>query len=88
MDIKDATILLTEEEINSVRSLQNELQSVIVELGSVELQLNDLNSTKNSILAKSAEIRAKQEKIGKELSLKYGNGTIDLNTGTFESSPK
>ena len=65
---------LTQEEIQQIQKLQNQIREVSLQLGSIEvkkIQLKDL----------VLQLRNDEEKIAKNLSDKYGNGTLDIETG-------
>ena len=79
-------ILLTAEEITSLKELRNKTSEVISALGSTELQIQELTNSKTQILGKFAEIKQEQEKLGTILQNKYGKGMVDLETGEFAKS--
>ena len=65
---------LTPEEIQQIKNLQDQVQQVTLQLGAVEVKKIEL---KEIILGyKKAE-----ENLAKQLSDKYGVGTLDIDTG-------
>ena len=42
-----------------------------------------LQKTENALKTQLKEIETKEADLGKQLSSKYGVGTVDINTGTF-----
>ncbi len=82
----EGKVLLTTEEITSLKELRNKTSEIVSALGSAELQIQELTSSKSQILAKFAEIKQEQEKIGAYLQNKYGKGIVDLETGEFAKS--
>ena len=65
---------LSPEELEQIKSLQKQIQQVTLQLGAVEVKKIEL---KEIILGyKKAE-----ENLAKQLSDKYGVGTLDIDTG-------
>lgn len=81
--MEDAKVLLTEEELTNIKFIQIDHQSVISELGLVEFQLNTLKNNKDSIIERVKGVQLKLEQIGEELNKKYGEGSINLDSGEF-----
>ena len=65
---------LTPEELQQVKGLQEQTQQVTMQLGSLEIKKMQL---KNVI----SQLQQQEEQIAKTLSDKYGNGTLDIDTG-------
>ena len=65
---------LTPEEINTIKNLQNQIQQLALQLGTVEIKKFQL---KNEI----EKLQQQEEQVAKTLSDKYGNGTLDIDTG-------
>ena len=65
---------LTPEELQEIKSLQNQIQEVTLQLGTVEVKKIQL---KDSIL----KLQQAEEQLAKSLSDKYGVGTLDIDTG-------
>lgn len=59
-----------------LKDLQTEGNELIFSLGQLEAQKVPLYSSVK-------EVQEKQDKLGKELQEKYGDGNIDLETGEF-----
>ena len=74
---------LTQEELSTVKSLQEKRQRVTLTLGSIEIAKNDLNSQRESA-EQDLYIIIKQEKeLIQSLEQNYGKGSIDISTGEF-----
>tara|TARA_Y100000004_G_C8824170_1_gene373300 strand:- start:547 stop:780 length:234 start_codon:yes stop_codon:yes gene_type:complete len=65
---------LTPEEIQQIKTLQEQIQEVTLQLGTLEVRKINL---KDLIL----KFRKEEEEIAQNLSDKYGTGTLDINTG-------
>lgn len=74
---------LTQEELQTLQGLQQQRQAVILELGSLELAQIDLDNRREEIETYYSELKTREQNYGKELSEKYGNGSIDLEKGEF-----
>ena len=65
---------LTPEELQQVKSLQEQTQKVTMQLGTLEINKIQLS---NLIMS----LQKQEEQLAKSLSTKYGNGTLDIDTG-------
>ena len=77
------TIKLQEEELQNIKGAQTKITQLIYGLGQLEVQ-------KTNVLTQLEEAQLEQNKLGKELQEKYGEGNINLETGelTLTESPK
>ena len=65
---------ITQEELQQIKNLQSQIQQITLQIGTVEVKKIEL---KEIILGyKKAE-----ENLAKQLSDKYGVGTLDIDTG-------
>jgi|LakMenEpi03Aug12_release.lakeMendotaPanAssembly.Ray.scaffolds.fasta_scaffold1308052_1 hypothetical protein len=76
-------IKFTEEELATIRTLNDKNRAVTTELGEIELAKLQLEKRRKYAEEYLANLRAEQEANGKALTEKYGNGNIDLETGEF-----
>ena len=65
---------LTTEELQTVKNLRQEYTNLAYALGDLELQ-------KATLLESQKELISREKQIAKQLQDKYGQGTIDLETG-------
>ena len=72
---------LTKKELEEVKSIKQELDSTINNIGVLETQ-------KHALLHKVAEVNEKLAKNKKELEDKYGSINIDLTTGEYTAIEK
>jgi hypothetical protein len=68
---------LTTEELQSVISIKQEYNNILVALGEIELE-------KAELLENHKIVKQKELTIAQELTAKYGEGTIDIETGEFK----
>lgn len=74
---------LTEEELKKIKDLQTSRDSIIIELGNIEAHLLDISTRKTELHSQLSELAKTDREVGKELSDKYGIGSIDLEKGEF-----
>jgi len=79
---------LSQEELQSIQQLQEKNRAIVIEFGEVELIKLNLERRVENAKKFLAELREQENTFGKELSDKYGDGTVDLSTGEFVPSPK
>lgn len=72
-------IKLQKKEVERLKQIQTKANEIIFALGNLEAQ-------KLAIVPQLEEAQKERDKLGKELQDKYGNGNIDLETGTFTKS--
>ncbi len=65
---------LTPEEIQQIKTLQEQIQDVTLQLGALEVRKINLKDL-------VVKFRKQEEEIAQSLSDKYGTGTLDINTG-------
>ena len=78
---------LTQEELQSIAQLQQQNQAIVAEFGQIELSRMAVESRRANAEAYLADLRKSEEEFGKELSEKYGAGSIDLESGEFVPAP-
>jgi len=76
-------IKLSQEELDFVKQLQTDQQNLITQFGSIEYQMQLLELQKDQLIESLNKLREQELTTGNELTQKYGNGTIDLESGTF-----
>jgi hypothetical protein len=73
-------IILSPEELSIISDLKNKKDLLINSFGILE---TEYQTKKLNLLNQLQEINTIQEKIGVLLQTKYGEGIININTGTF-----
>ena len=76
-------IQLSQEELNSIKELQTLQQTLINQFGQVEYQLQILEAQKDKLVDSLAKLQEDEANLGKVLTEKYGNGTINIDSGIF-----
>ena len=75
------TKVLTQEELTQLRDLQTKQNSLLMDLGSIEYRMSLLEQTKIELKSQVLEIEKLNIQLGAQLTEKYGNGNLNLETG-------
>tara|TARA_B100001559_G_scaffold316515_1_gene320181 strand:- start:81 stop:329 length:249 start_codon:yes stop_codon:yes gene_type:complete len=78
--------VLSQEELNNLATLQQQQDNFVVQLGQVEYQISTLERQKNIIRQNIESFEKQQIELGDQLKQKYGEGTINLESGEFVKS--
>tara|TARA_R100000697_G_scaffold2491_1_gene5659 strand:- start:3619 stop:3870 length:252 start_codon:yes stop_codon:yes gene_type:complete len=78
-------IKLSKKEVERLENLQNSLAVTIDRLGQVGAAEIELEERKKELKSEFKKLRSSQQKLASELQEKYGEGTINLETGEFIS---
>ena len=70
-------------EIEKVKELQQRSANITAEFGNLEIVKLQMESRKNDLIAAYSALKQEEVAFGKELSEKYGDGTIDIEKGEF-----
>ena len=74
---------LTQEELQQIATLQEKNRAIVTEFGEIELIKLTLERRVENAKRFLADLREEETTFGKELSEKYGDGTVDLQSGEF-----
>ena len=75
--------VLTQEELNTLKSIREEYSNLIVNLGQIEVDLVNLLEYKESLKQTLKSIKQKETNEVDQIRKKYGDGNINLETGEF-----
>lgn len=75
--------VLTKEEVENLTSLQQQQNDLILQLGQVEYQLGFFDRQKTLIKTELEAFEKRQQEQAQKLEEKYGQGTINLESGEF-----
>ena len=76
-------IKFTSEEIQEIQDLQQLYTAVVNQAGQVHLEEITLHERKGQVEANFEEVKRKEQEILSNLNTKYGQGSINLETGEF-----
>lgn len=86
------TIQFTEEEVQSINQLRQDVANVFTQLGQLTIEknrrLDELDDLEEGLIEKHQELQKKEQEIFKGLNEKYGDGNYDPITNTFTPTPK
>jgi len=74
---------LTEQEISSIKEIQQSRSNLIEKYGLIEISIQDLELQKQEVNEELKEIKLIELELSKELQAKYGIGTINIDSGEF-----
>tara|TARA_R110000796_G_scaffold139551_4_gene255697 strand:- start:498 stop:758 length:261 start_codon:yes stop_codon:yes gene_type:complete len=77
------TQVLSKEEVENLTSLQKQQNDLIYGLGQVEYQLVYFTKQKNLIQQQLEALESNQTTTAQEIEKKYGQGTVNLESGEF-----
>jgi hypothetical protein len=75
--------VLAKEEIENLTSLQQQQNDLIFNLGQTEYQLEFFENRKKEIYQQLGALEGKQTETAQEIEKKYGQGSINLESGEF-----
>jgi len=81
-------VTLTIEEIEKIKEFQFKNQELVNYLGQIDLQKINLELSREQIKKDIATMNEEQNAFATEIQSKYGEGQVDLESGTFIPFPK
>lgn len=86
------SIQFTEEEVQSINQLRQDVAGVFTQLGQLtiekERRLNELEDLQTQLVQQHSDLQKKEQDLFKSLNEKYGDGNYDPITNTFTPTPK
>lgn len=70
-------------ELEKLKELQQQSANISVEFGNLEILKLQMEARKNDLVGAYNALKQEEATFGKELSEKYGDGTIDIEKGEF-----
>jgi hypothetical protein len=77
------TKVLTQEELQQLKDVQQERLILIEQFGIIEYNIQELEQQKNQLKTTLFNLKQKEIELGKTLQDKYGEGTINIEKGEF-----
>ena len=72
---------ISSEELESIKKIKQEYTELALTLGELELQKSNIEKEKLRLLDIHTQLMEKETNLVNQLSTKYGNGTINVETG-------
>jgi predicted nuclease with TOPRIM domain len=82
-EILNSPTSFSQEELKQLRELRSEIDQLAIQLGQLAINEIKLNEAKDKLKKTLLELEKKEINLAKTLSSKYGQGSIDLDSGTF-----
>ena len=82
-NLKKGPVQFTNEEITSLRSLQAKFSNAAVQFGQLKISQIKLEESETILKSALVELEKEEASLAKSLTEKYGKGTLDIETGTF-----
>lgn len=79
----ESKTILTETEIEQLTALQAKTVDIYQQLGQTEYQITVLMHSKSKLQEHLQDYITQQEELSKTLSEKYGEGSVNIETGEF-----
>ena len=76
------------EEIEKIQKLQADLNTTIFQFGQLKINQNRLEQQEKILKDQLAQLEQQEKDIAKELTDKYGKGSLDIETGQFSPIEK
>lgn len=77
--------ILTPEEITEIKSIQKTQEKLLMNFGELEFQIQVLELQKEKLVEQLEKYKNQEQNLAEKLSQKYGNGTINIEKGVFQS---
>ncbi len=75
--------VLTNEELDSLKSLKEQYNQLALVLGRVELEILNLIEEKEKIKQQFSDVKNQELDLVNKIKTKYGEGSVSLETGEF-----
>jgi predicted nuclease with TOPRIM domain len=75
--------VLTPEELTSLKDLKNKYNQVSLNLGRIEIEFINLSEEKDKLKTEFNNLKNQELSLVEQMKVKYGEGTISLETGEF-----
>jgi len=76
-------IFLTPEELQQLKDIQEVGSNLVAQFGEYEYRIQLLQLQKTSLVEELDKLKTKEVEVGKILETKYGEGSINIDTGEF-----
>lgn len=80
------TQVLTQEELQNIKEIQDKRRDLMEQFGVIELTIQELEIQKQQLRTELQTLKLKEFEVGSTLQSKYGEGTINVEKGEFISS--
>ena len=85
-EIKQNPQPFSEQELNQLKELRQKITTLTHQFGQLSISKYKLEQTEKGLLKQLSDLEKEESNIAKTLSSKYGEGSINLESGTFTPS--
>ena len=85
-EVSKSPTSFSEEELNELKELKTKISELNMQFGQLYINKVKLEEQETILKKQLVEVETKETSIAKALSTKYGEGSINLETGTFTPS--
>ena len=78
---------LTDQELQTIKEIQQGNQALVQELGSIELSKRQISEREENVWKFREQLIEKEQEFTKSLIENYGDGSVNLEDGTFTPAP-
>ena len=82
----NSEVKFSTEDIEKIQKLQSDTNAVMFQFGQLKVSQIKLEQQEKFLQEKLAELEQQEKTIAKELTDKYGKGSLDIETGKFSPS--
>ena len=82
-EIKNTPHSFNEQELDQLKNLREKLSNLAFQFGQLQINKIKLEETETELKKELSVLEKEEENIAKTLSIKYGKGSINLDSGTF-----
>ena len=82
-EVKTSPTSFSKEELDQLKKLRTELSNMTAQFGQLYINKVKLEEQETLLKKQLAELEQIENTLAKDLTDKYGNGSINLETGTF-----
>jgi len=76
-------VFLTEDEKKQLLELQTKETEILNKIGEISVNISLLTTQKDTKIKEASQLNEQKTKIAQQLQTKYGEGSINLETGEF-----
>lgn len=73
----------SKEELDKISEIKSNYDAITLRMGQLHFELDSLNREKNSLEVAFNDNRESEVEFAKQLTQKYGKGSLDISTGIF-----
>ena len=82
-EVKTSTKSFTSEEISSINQLRQAIETATYQFGQIKINQIKLDEQEDILKKQLSSLENQEKELARQLTSKYGKGSIDLDTGTF-----